>query len=97
MSESAEMMQSQPSTPKPTARLDSELVQGWKQLESDANLAETVLVSGNFAAAASNAEALLRRTLYVPDSGSVQLRAAFVLLQALYELDRCSSMYSLSM
>lgn len=78
----------QPYTPRSSARPDSELVKGWKQLEADANLAETVLVSGNFALAASDAESLLRRTLYVPDSGSVQIRAAFVLLQALYELDR---------
>jgi len=78
----------QPFTPRSSARPDSELVKGWKQLEADANLAETVLVSGNFVLAASDAESLLRRTLYVPDSGSVQIRAAFVLLQALYELDR---------
>ncbi|DBB04282.1 hypothetical protein WJX77_005842 [Trebouxia sp. C0004] len=78
----------QPFTPRSSARPDSELVKGWKQLEADANLTETTLVSGNFALAASDAESLLRRTLYVPDSGSVQLRAAFVLLQALYELDR---------
>ncbi|DBA78304.1 hypothetical protein WJX79_006111 [Trebouxia sp. C0005] len=75
-------------TPRSSARPDSELVKGWKQLEADATSAETVLVSGNFALAASDAESLLRRTLYVPDSVSVQIRAAFVLLQALYELDR---------
>ena len=78
----------QPFTPRSSARPDSELVKGWKHLEADAHLAETLLVSGNFALAARDAELLLRRTLYVPDSGSVQLRAAFVLLQALYELDR---------
>ena len=82
------ILMAQPFTPKSSARPDSELVKGWKQLEHDASLAETILVSGNFTAAADRAEALLRRTLYVPDSGSVQLRAAFVLLQALYELDR---------
>ncbi len=84
----SDMATNQPVTPETSARPDSELVKGWKQLEADANLAETVLVSGNFATAVTTAEALLRRTLYLPDSGSVQLRAAFVVLQALYELDR---------
>lgn len=81
-------MQQEPFTPKSSARPDSELVKGWKQLEADAYLAETQLVSANFASAASTAMALFRRTLYVPRSTSFETRAAFVALQALYELDR---------
>ena len=81
-------MQSEPFTPISNARPESELVKGWKQLEADANLAETQLVSANFLSAASTAEALLRRTVYVPGSTSFEVRAAFVVLQALYELDR---------
>ena len=82
------MPQSEPFTPTSNARPESELVKGWKQLEADANLAETQLVSANFASAISTAMALLRRTLYVPRSMSFETRAAFVALQALYELDR---------
>lgn len=78
----------EPLTPKSCARPDSELVKGWKQLETDATLAETQLVSADFPAAVSTAMALLRRTLYVPRSMSFETRAAFVALQALYELDR---------
>ena len=81
-------MQSEPFTPKSIARPESELVKGWKQLETDANLAETQLVSANFASAVSTAMALLRRTLYVPRSLCYETRAAFVALQALYELNR---------
>ena len=75
-------------TPTSCARPDSQLVKGWKQLETDATLAETQLVSANFAAAVSTAMALLRRTLYVPRSMPFENRAAFVALQALFELDR---------
>lgn len=82
------MMQSEPFTPTSSARPESELVKGWKQLEADASLAETHLVSANFASAVSIATALLRRTLYVPRSISFETRAAYVALQALYELDR---------
>ena len=82
------MTQPDPFTPTSSARPESELVQGWKQLEADANLAETQLVSANFASALSTAMALLRRTLYVPRSMTFEDRAAFVALQALYELDR---------
>lgn len=80
--------QQEPLTPISSARPESELVMGWKQLEADAYLAETQLVSANFALAASTATTLLRRTLYVPRSTSYETRAAFVALQALYELDR---------
>ena len=69
-------------------RPKSESIKGWEQLETDANLAETYLVSANFEDAADLANAVLRRTLYVPDSASYEIRAAFVALQALDELDR---------
>ena len=83
-----DITQPEPFTPKSSARPETELLKGWKQLEADANLAETHLVSANFASAVSTAMALLRRTLYVPRSMSFETRAAFVALQALYELDR---------
>ena len=78
----------EPLTPKSCARPDSELVKGWKQLETDATLAERQLVSADFAAAVSTAMALLQRTLYVPRSTPFENRAAFVALQALFELNR---------
>lgn len=78
----------EPLTPTSCARPESELVKGWKQLETDATLAEVQLVSADFASAVSTAMAILRRTLYVPRSMSFETRAAFVALQALYELER---------
>ncbi|KAL3141828.1 hypothetical protein ABBQ32_004500 [Trebouxia sp. C0010 RCD-2024] len=86
----------EPLTPK-TCPPDSELVKGWKQLETDATLAEIQLVSADFPAAVSTAMALLRRTLYVPRSMSFETRAAFVALQALYELDRLAEARDLLM
>ena len=83
----------QPSAPKITSKSDSELGRGWKQLDASTDMAEIALVAGNFTAAATQAEDMLRRTLYIPDSTSIQLRATFVVLQALYELDRCSSLH----
>ena len=63
----------------------SELFRGWQRLDMQADDAERLLVSGLFDDAVQAAEALLNRALYVPSSDSVQTRASFVLLQALYE------------
>lgn len=58
------------------------------QLEREVEHSENALVAGGYTAAAQQAEALLRKTLYVLDSKPLQARASFVLLQAKYELDR---------
>ncbi len=75
-------------TPVKPAR-KSELSYGWNQLSQAINSAELQLLSAQFAAAADQAASVLSKTLYLPESGLVQTRAAFVLLQALYEHHRC--------
>ena len=60
------------------------------KLEDQAKAAERFLVLRNFEEADRISRYVLQQAQYVPDSSTEQQRAAFVFLQALFELERCT-------